>query len=293
MAERHVAVVCESTACLPAELVQRYGIKVVPVPFVIGCTTFRDGVDISPDMFYERLRATSELPKTSPPEPGAYLEAWQSAGPDCTEILVVTVAGRIGTFERSARMAQQLMAESSPGVRVKILDSGSAAMGQGFVALEAARAACRGMDLDTVCAEAEAVARRVNLVVTLDTLRYLARTSRIPQVASIVSSILDLKPIIRLVHGEVQPVGRVRSRKRSLEQLVVTICKLSPADKPMHLAIHHARAQAEADRLLALTSQQRSVVETYVTEFTPVMGAYCGPGLVGAAFYPANASEST
>jgi DegV family protein with EDD domain len=249
-------------------------------------------VDISPDAFYERLASMSDLPKTSPPEPRAYIEAWQSVA-ESADVLVVTVAGRIGTFERSARLAESLMAEKSPEVRVKILDSGSAAMGQGFVALAAARAACRGLDLDAACAEAEAVARRVNLVVTLDTLRYLARASRIPQVASIVSSILDVKPIIRLTDGEVRPVGRVRSRKRSLEQLVETICKLTPTNRPVHMAVHHARARAEAELVLSQIAQQRSLAESFVTEFTPVMGAYCGPGLVGAAFYAADGSETT
>jgi DegV family protein with EDD domain len=292
MAERRVAVVCESTACLPPELVQRYGIKVVPIPFVIDGTTYHDGVDITAAAFYDRLASLAELPKTSPPEPGAYLDAWQSANPDVNGIVVVTVAGRIGTFERSARLARDLMAEKFPATQVRIVDSGSAAMGQGFVALAAAKAACRGLSLDDVCAEAEATAGRVNLVVALDTLRYLARTSRIPQIASIVSSLLDLKPIIRFVNGEVQPVARVRSRKRSLEQLVATVCELTCAGQPLHVAIHHARARSEAEHVLALLSERRSFVECYLTEFTPVMGAYCGPGLVGVALYPAHENEA-
>jgi DegV family protein with EDD domain len=291
MAERQVGVVCESTACLPVELVEQYAITVVPVPFVIDGTTFHDGVDISPQAFYDRLASSSALPKTSPPEPGAYLEAWQSAGDQRSGVLVVTVAGRIGTFERSVRVAESLARERLPDTRVKVLDSGSAAMGQGFVALAAAQAACKGMDLEGVYREAAAVARRVNLVVALDTLRYLARTSRIPQVASIVSSLLDLKPIIRLADGEVQPLARVRSRQRSLERLVVAICGLAPADQPLHLAVHHARARAEADHVLEQLANRRRLVETWVTEFTPVMGAYCGPGLVGAAFYSAAGSE--
>jgi DegV family protein with EDD domain len=276
---------------LPVELVERYAITIVPVPFVIDGMTFHDGVDISPEAFYEKLATSSGLPKTSPPEPGAYLDAWRSAGGDCRGILVVTVAGRIGTFERSVRAAESLAHERLPDLDVKVLDSGSAAMGQGFVALAAARAALQGMNLDGVYREAAAVARRVNLVVALDTLRYLARTSRIPQIASIVSSLLDLKPIIRLVDGEVQPLARVRSRQRSLERLVEAICGLAPADRPLHLAVHHARARTEADQLLERLADRRTLAEACVTEFTPVMGAYCGPGLVGAAFYPADASE--
>jgi len=292
VAERRVAVVCESTACLPAELRERYQIEVVPVPFVFGSTTFLDGLDLDADAFYQRLAASSQMPSTSPPEPGAYLAAWQRAAHACPAVLLVTVANGIATFERSARLAQAQAAEQLAGTRVEILDSGSAAMGQGFVAVAAARAAAEGLDLDSVCARARAVARRTNLVVTLDTLRYLARTSRIPQIASIVSSLLDLKPIIRFARGEVHPVARVRSRRRSLQQLVELVGELSPLDQPLHVAVHHARAPVEANWVLARIREQRQLAEAYVTEFTPVMGAYCGPGLVGASFYPDHLEEA-
>src|SRR5690349_8045160 len=116
MPRRSVGVVCESTACIPPDLVRQYAIQVVPVPFVFGSATFRDGVDLAADRFYDQLEKSSEVPKTSPPEPGAYLQAWQSAGPGCAGILVVTVAGHIGTFERSARVAAAAAAERLPGV---------------------------------------------------------------------------------------------------------------------------------------------------------------------------------
>jgi DegV family protein with EDD domain len=283
---RRVAVACESTACLPPELARRYGVAVVPVPFVFGSQTFLDGVDLEPEAFYARLAASPVPPKTSPPEPGAYLAAWEAVAADAEALVLVTVSGRISTFERSARLAQDLAAERLPRTRVVILDSGSAGMGQGFVALEAARAAAAGLDPDAVCARARAVAQRVDLVVVLDTLRYLARASRIPQVAALVGSLVDLKPIIRVVRGEVQPVARVRTRRRSLDQLAEIVERLAPAGAPLHLAVQHARAPAEAAWLLDRLRARRDCVEEYVTEFTPVMGAYCGPGLVGAAFYP-------
>jgi DegV family protein with EDD domain len=285
--------VCESTACLTPELIECYRITVVPVPFVLGATAFRDGVDLAPEAFYERLARSSELPKTSPPEPGAYIEAFEAAGSDLSGILVVTVAGRIGTFERSAKLARSLAAERLPATRVVILDSGSAAMGQGFVALAAARAADQGLDLEAVCVAACAVANQVNLVVALDTVQYLARTSRIPQVASIVSSILDLKPIFRVAQGEVLTLARPRSRRRSLDKLVETICALSPPDRKLNVAMHHARARSAAEGVLNQLASRRTLGQVYTTEFTPVMGAYCGPGLVGAAFYPADESVVT
>jgi DegV family protein with EDD domain len=122
--------------------------------------------------------------------------------------------------------------------------------------------------------------------VTLDTLRYLARASRIPQVAALVGSLLDIKPLIRVVQGDIQPLMRIRTRRRSLDQLASLVERLTPSDAPLHLAVQHARAPQEAAWLLDRLRAARRCVESYVTEFTPIMGAYCGPGLVGAAFYP-------
>ena len=283
---RRVGVVCESTACLPPELVERYSITVVPVPFVFGSDTFLDGVDLEPDAFYARLATSPARPKTSPPQPGAYLTAWETAACQAEALVLVTVSATISTFERSARLAQSLAAERLPGTRVVVLDSGSAGMGQGFVVLAAARAAAAGLELERVYDQAQAVARHVNLVVTLDTLRYLASASRIPQVAALVGSLLDIKPIIRVFRGEIQPVTRVRTRRRALDQLVEVVRQLAPAGVPLHLAVQHARASDDAAQVLRRLSSMRECVEAYITEFTPVMGAYCGPGLVGAAFYP-------
>ncbi len=283
---RRVAVVCESTACLPGELVQRYAIGVVPVPFMFGSHTLLDGVDLTPAEFYARLEACRVPPRTSPPEPGAYLKAWQVAARDVEALVLVTTAGTIATFQRSANLARSELPTYLPGKRVEILDSGTAGMGQGFVVLAAARAAERGLDLESVYAAAATVARRVDLVVTLDTLRYLARASRIPTVAALAGSVLNVKPIIRLVQGQVEQLGRVHSRRRSLEEVVAAVCRLVPSGAPLHLAVQHARAPSEASWLLDQLRHRRECVEAYIAEFTPVMGAYCGPGLVGAAFHP-------
>jgi len=272
---------------LPAALVERYSIRVVPIPFVFGDRTFKDGVDITPDEFYARMATSQEMPKTSPPEPGAYLFAWEAALRECADVLHVSLARRVSTFDRSTSLAAAEFTQRHPEACIRVLDSGSAAMGQGFVALAAARAAAaRGLSLDGVCEVAKAVADKVSLVVALDTLRYLARTSRIPQVAALVSSLLDLKPIVCVERGEVRPLERVRTRQRSLQHLLAAVCGGLQADAPVHLAVHHAQAPETAEWLSEEVRLRCNVVESYVTEFTPVMGAYCGPGLVGAAFYP-------
>jgi DegV family protein with EDD domain len=279
------SVTCESTACLPHDLVERYAIGVVPVPVRIGAASFLDGVDIRPRQVYERLAAGPVTVRTSAPSPGQYLEAWHNARRLSGAILHVTVAASLSTFCQTALLAADLDHSAAPPLPVEVLDSGSAAMGQGFVALAAARAAWAGHSLPAIQATARAVSREVRLLVTLDTLEYLARVSRVPRAAALLGGLLDLKPIFELAGGEVRPLARTRTRRRSLMHLMERVMRSVPEGASVHLAVHHAQADEEAAVLAAHFQQRLSCTELYVTEFTPVMGTYCGPGLLGVAYY--------
>jgi DegV family protein with EDD domain len=282
---RQTAVVCESTCCLPPELVERYRIGILPIPFVFGTETFLDGVDLTADQFYAKLAASRTPPKTSPPSPGEYLQAWRQAARDASTVVAVTVDSKISTLQRSARLAEELAADALPGTRVMVVDSLSAGMGQGFVALAAARAAADGASAEQVVAVAERLSVQVQMVVTLDTLDYLARASRIPQAAAIVGGVLAIKPIIQIAGGDIHPLARVRTRRRSIDALFDIVRRQVPEGARLHAAVQHARAADEAAALEARVRAEFDCVELYTTEFTPVMGGYCGPGLLGLAFY--------
>ncbi|MBF6591168.1 MAG: DegV family protein [Ktedonobacterales bacterium] len=283
--QRSAAIVCESTACLPNDLLARYGITVVPIPFVFGTETYRDGVDITPAEFYTRLLATGAVPKTSPPSPGEYLAAWEHAARSAPAVISVTVDSKISTLQRSALLARELAPELLPGVHVRIVDSLSAGMGQGFVTLAAARAAAAGQPMEEIVAIARRMAGRVRMIVTLDTLEYLAKTSRIPQVAAILGGLLAIKPIIQISNGDIHPIARVRTRRRAIEALIARMRGMVPATARLHVAVQHARAAEEAAWIEAHILATCDCAEIYTTEFTPVMGGYCGPGLLGLAFY--------
>lgn len=285
IATGRVAVAAESTCCIPADLREQYGIGIVPVPFAFGDETFLDGVDITPAQFYERLVATRTPPRTSPPAPGAYLGEWARAAEGASAIVSVTVAASVSTFQRNALLAARLAAERLPDLPVEVIDSGSAGMGQGFVALAAARAAAEGRSLPEVAEAAREVSRRLGMLVTLDTLEYLARASRIPQVASLVGGLLAIKPLIEMSRGEVRPLGRVRTRRRAIDDLFERVRRAAPEGARLHVAVQHARAEEEAARFAERMRASVDCAELLITEFTPVMGGYCGPGLLGVAFY--------
>jgi len=288
-----VAVVCESTACLPTALRDQLGITVIPVPFAFGDRTFLDGVDISPAEFYAQLATMRTTPRTSPPSPGAYLRAWERAAGEGRAIVMVTVAGSISTFGRSVRLAVELAATDLPGLPVAVVDSGSAGMGQGFVVLAAGRAAAAGQPLAAVTASAEKVRNAVRLLVTLDTLEYLARASRIPQIASLVGGLLAIKPIFELTGGEARPLSRVRTRRRAIADLRDRLLRSIPEGARLHAGVQHAQAAEEAARLEEWLGQTFNCVELLTTEFTPVMGGYCGPGLLGIAYYVEEEADGT
>ncbi len=281
----HVAVVCESTACLPEALASQYGIGVIPIPFAFAGRTYFDGVDITPGVFFELLARTHEVAQTSPPSPGEYIEAWKAASRSATAIISITVDSKVSTLQRSALLAQGLAPELLPGVTLAIVDSLSAGMGQGFVALAAARAAAAGRSLADVVAAAKGVSQRITLLVALDTLEYLSRASRIPQIAAFVGGVLDVKPIFRIAGGEIHPIIRVRTRRRASEHLLQLMRQAVPPGARLHVAVQHAAAAEEAAQLEARVRDMFECLELYTTEFSPVMGGYCGPGLLGVAFY--------
>jgi DegV family protein with EDD domain len=242
-------------------------------------------VTITPAAFYEKLVASHTPPKTSPPSPGEYLEAWRRAAAHAEAVVLVTVDSRVSTMQRSALLAQDLAHTSLPGTPIVLVDSLSAGMGQGFVALAAARAAAEGRFLAEVVAAAEAVSRRVKMIVTLDTLEYLARASRIPQVAAFVGGLLAIKPVVQISGGEIGLLERVRTRRRSIEAVFAQVQRAVPPGARLHAAVQHARAAEEAAQFEARLRDSFDCAELFTTEFTPVMGGYCGPGLLGVAFY--------
>jgi DegV family protein with EDD domain len=184
----------------------------------------------------------------------------------------------------SARQAIDMLRAESPQLDVRLLDSRNAAMAQGFVALEAARAAAAGASTDEVVARAEEMMPRVTLLAMLDTLGFMARSGRVPRVAAWAAGVLQVKPIVRFDASGIKLVARTRTRARAIEALVRQIEGGVDA-RPTHLAVHHANEERNA-RLLADRLERRlSLAETYVTEFTQVMGAHTGPGLLALAFW--------
>jgi DegV family protein with EDD domain len=269
-----IAVVTDSAASLPERLASELGIEVVPLYLRLGDETLRDGADV--DRFYDRLRA-GEAATTASPGPGDFLEAYGRTG--APEIVCVTIASSVSGILQSATVAAE-MAEA----RVEVVDSGNASMGEGFVALEAARAARAGGSLDEVATRAREVASRAQLVAAIDTFDHLRRSGRVNRLVSYAGTMLGIKPVFRLAGGSIDPVARPRTRRRALDRLAEE-AEAALAGCRSHLAAVHAAAEDDARELLERVVARVEPVESFLSAFTPAMGVHTGPGVVGLAFF--------
>jgi DegV family protein with EDD domain len=213
-----------------------------------------------------------------------YVEAIGRAARRADSVLVITVSAQFSAMYDSARAAIDAVQAESPSLEVRLLDSRNAAMAQGFVVLEAARAGHQGASIDDAIAKAVEMTGRVTLLAMLDTLSYLARSGRVPRIAAWAAGMLQVKPIVRFTAGDIKLVARTRTRPHALERMGTLFTELT-GGRPVHLAVHHADAIGDAEALVAEARTRTNVVEAHVTEFTQVMGVHTGPGLVGMAWW--------
>ena len=281
---RRTAIVTDSTACIPLDLAETLNVETIPLFLTFGDEAYQDGVSERAGEFYERLRTAEQPPTTAAPSPGAYAEAILRAGRAADSVLAVTVSRQFSAMYDAAAQGAALAREQAPALDIRVLDSGAAAMAQGFVVLEAARAAANGSAIEDVLARAGEVMPKVQLLVVLDTLFYLGRTGRVPRLVVWASSPLQLKPIVEFHRGSYRPVTMVRTMRRATDKLF-RVLEQRVRGKALHVCVQHTNVPAAADALAKRVSEALQPKELMVQEFTQVMGVHTGPGLLGFSFY--------
>ena len=281
-----IAIVTDSVACLPREMVKQYDIEVVPIQLNIDGKIYRDGIDIAPDEFYRLLPDVKQSPTSAGALPGVFLETFQRCSQRFDSIFCVTIAAKFSGMLESARQAKQILQETRPEVTIEVFDSSTAAAAQGLVVLAAAKLAERGGGLAEVLAEAQKVAQRVNMLGVLNTLKYLSKSGRVPAAAALAGQLLRIKPIFTLRKGEALPVANSRSIDGAIKHMLGIIEEQAKEEQLLHIAIMHADNIERAMQLKNMIEHRFSnIAELFITEFTPVMGAYTGPGVLAIAYY--------
>lgn len=279
-----VAVVTDSLACVPRQLMDRYGILIMPIRIVVQGKVYRDLVDITPSQAYELFLRDPEQFSTSPSSPGDYLEAYREARKMARNTLCVTVSSRLSTSYNVAMIAREQARTECPQSDIAVLDSQTVTASEGLVALAAARAASDGKGLTEVTAVAEQVRDNVFFFAVLDTIKYVYRTGRIPRVAAGIGAMLDIKPILTSSSGAIHLKGIVRSREQGERRLIETMHSKA-GERPVHVVVMHAYAPDKAEELKERVLADFNCAEIWVSEFSPVMGYATGTGTLGLAFY--------
>ena len=269
-----VAIITDSVADLPPKVAEELEITVVPLIVRFGIDTYRDGVDLSPDQFYDKLRTGKVLPMTSVPSPMDFSKAYDKLAQETNEILVISLSSKLSATYQVALQAVGLMKKHC---RVEVLDSQCAVMAQGFIAIAAAKAAQAGANLDEVLDVARQTIPRVDIRAAFDSLEYLERGGRIGKAQAFLGSLLKINPIIGLKDGEVQPFGKKRSRAKAIDHLYNFAASFGDVEG---LAVEYAADLDEASRLAERLHSRYPGVPVHFSRVTPVIGTHTGPSLI-------------
>ncbi len=269
-----VRIVTDSACDLPQGLCDEFGIDVVPLHIRFGEQEFVDRVELSTDEFWQRMASASVLPETAAPSVGAFEETFRRIADEGADgIVCVNLSSSMSATLQSAQVAAKALDGVCP---IEIFDSKSVSMGQGDLALYAARRAREGADIDTLIAELEDRRARSHLLATLDTLEFLRKGGRIGGAQALLGSMLSIKPVITVHDGVVQPAGKVRTRSKALR----FITDRMQAGAVESASVLHADAP-DLDEFLALVDPAVPHSDVLVTQIGPVVGVHTGPRVIG------------
>jgi DegV family protein with EDD domain len=276
-----VAIVTDSTCDIPAELVEEYGIHIVPQVLIMGEKSWRDRVDIDPPSFYELLQSSSDFPSTSQPSVASFHELFVEIAQETDQIAAILVSDELSGTVNSAQTA----ATSLPDLSIEVIDSRAVSMQLGLIVLEAARAAAAGQDLQAVAKVTRGLMAKTYVYFLVDTLEYLHRGGRIGAAARLFGSALNLKPVLEVNDGVVTPLARIRTRRKALRKLYELVEEKLAGEGRVHMAVLNIAAPDEAARVAEQLEARFQPVEMFNAQCSPVVGAHAGPGTVGVAFY--------
>jgi len=277
-----VSVVTDSSADIPAETAKALGIRMIPLNVMFGRQVFRDRVDITPQQFYRMLRQSTELPTTSQPSAGDFLEVYRELGQSARDIISIHLSAHLSGTLESAHMAK---VQLDLPVDIHIIDSRTTSMGLGFVALAAAEMAQRGLDAAEIVQHLNALIPRMNVLFVVDTLEYLHRGGRIGGAERLLGSVLGIKPLLHICDGRIDALEKARTKRGAVARLLDIMETRIGTEQAACIAVVHGDAEMEAIALRDLIQERFHCKEPHICELCPALGVHTGPGLVGAAFY--------
>ena len=277
-----LAIVTDSTAYLPNELVEKHNLTITPLVVIWGEEVFEDGVDIQPSQFYTRLQTAKVMPSTSQATPAAMRAAFEKLIEQDYDVLGIFISSKLSGTIQSAIQAKDLMEKGAE--KITVVDSETTAMALGFQVLAVSKAVADGASLDDALALAEKARKNTGVYFAVDTLEFLHRGGRIGSAQRFLGTALNMKPVLTVQNGVVEAVERIRTKRKAIDRVLELVTEQVQGKDNIHLATLNANATDEAKALLDRATQQLNPVETVFSDVSPVIGTHTGPGTVGLAY---------
>jgi len=282
-----VRVVTDSSTNVPDSYLERLGIVEIPAIVNFGTQSFRNKIDISTEEFYRRLATADRLPTTAQPTPQQFADAYaQLAAEGAEEVIAVCVSGRMSGTLNSATIAG-----GQAPIVVHPWDSQSASVGAAWQAIAAAEMAQEGLSSAVILSRLAGIRARIQTITTPATLRHLVASGRVPRLQGNIGDLLDIKPLLSMVHGLLEPVGQARGRRRALAEMIHRIAA-AVGDRPVRAGLAHANVLEEAAKFLENVRARLNAVETFITDIGPTLTALAGPGIIALAAYTVEEDNS-
>jgi DegV family protein with EDD domain len=278
-----VAVVTDSTAYLPQDTLTGLPIHILPLQVIWGADTYRDGIDIKPAEFYQKLATSDTLPSTSQPSPKVFQDKYQELLDQGYDIISIHISGGISGTVQSAQQAKQLIGKGN----IEVIDSRVTGMSLGFNALNLARAAKDGATLEECVKMSEKMPDMSGAVFAVSSLEFLNRGGRISNASAFVGTALKLKPILWFQEGKIEAKEKIRTLNKAQERLIQLMVEIMKNHNHIAIGLVHADAEEKAHEVLQKTVEaigKDRVSETVVTPVSPVIGTHTGPGTIGICY---------
>jgi DegV family protein with EDD domain len=275
---KEFAIVTDSASDISKEVAEKYNITIIPIYIHYNGSEFKDGIDISSNEIYNLQKSKRAIFTSSSPSPHDFLEVYEKLLKKYKKIFSIHISSKLSAVIKSARIARELLNAEK---RIKIFDSLSGAMGTGFMVLTAAKAALKKYSYGKILSMLDFLRGNVKLYGTIDTLKYLRRSGRVPAVANFISRILKIKPLLGIKNGLVEMIGIAVTRYGSLVEITKRVIKDFRKEKWVLVSIIHTLSLKESERIMSRIKSSLRCVDTMITECTSVIGAHTGPGLIG------------
>lgn len=277
-----IRIVTDSVSDLPPELAAEHGITVVPLQVIFGPDSFRDGIDLGGDSFYEKLTTSEHHPRTSQPSPADFAGLYEELTADGATVISIHVSEKMSGTLGSARLARQMLQDRD----IHVVDSQSASLGQGLQAVAAAEAVRAGRSVQDILQLLEQAAAATRVYFAVDTLEYLQRNGRIGRAQAMLGSLLSIKPLLQLEAGSVAPLDKVRGKARVMPRLLELVREAVPAGSRARFGLMHAQVPERAAELQAQLVADYPDAEFVTASIGAVVGTHAGPGTFGIVALP-------